>query len=155
MQLSPSWKLADVTTGTAISRAAIVAQHGLTDIQIATNLQALCVNILEPLSAKFGRSIMFATSGFRPGSSTSQHELGMAADIQFTDQRTGLSAEDYWARVQWAKENLPYDQFIIEYIGIKPWMHLSFNSASQRRQLLTAVRNSGKVQYVSGLQRLA
>lgn len=157
IQLSPNFKLSNVTTGTAISKAPVVAQHGLTEQEIVCNLKAVCVNILEPMAAQFGGSQkLLITSGFRPATArgTSQHERGMAVDVQFTDQWSGspITQDQLWERVMWVKDNIPYDQFIIEYLGRKPWLHLSFNrTGTNRRQQLTALKNG---HYQPGLSKL-
>jgi uncharacterized Zn-binding protein involved in type VI secretion len=159
LQLSPNFTVADLSTK-ALCAHQLQAQHGLTDVQIASNMKALCVNVLEPFAAKFGRTNMVINSGFRPtGSSVvasgySQHESGSAADIRFVDQNRGTITTDvWWDRVMWVKDNIPYDQMIVEYIHNKPWIHLSF-APTLRRQLLTAVLSGGKVTYPHGLQKL-
>jgi len=159
LQLSPNFTVGDLSTK-ALCAHKLQAQHGLTDVQIATNLKALCVNVLEPFAAKFGRTNMVINSAFRPtGSSVvasgySQHESGCAADIRFVDQNRGsISTDVWWDRVLWIKDNLPYDQMIVEYIHNKPWIHLSF-APTLRRQLLTAVLSGGRVTYPHGLQKL-
>jgi uncharacterized Zn-binding protein involved in type VI secretion len=159
LQLSQNFTVADLSTK-ALCAHQLQAQHGLTDVQIAANMKALCMNILEPFAAKFGRTNMVINSGFRPtGSSVvasgySQHESGSAADIRFVDQNRGtISTDVWWERVMWVKDNLPFDQMIVEYIHNKPWIHLSF-APTLRRQLLTAVLNGGRVTYPHGLQKL-
>jgi hypothetical protein len=147
LQLSPNFKLSDVTVGTAISRQGVVAQHGLTVAQIVCNLKGMCTNYLEPLAARYGRRNMIITSGFRAGSSKSQHERGMAADVQFLN----ISDDEYWVRAKWIKDNVCYDQFILEYLGNRPWLHGSFNRTGNRKQVLTAVTNGN---YVSGLKKM-
>jgi uncharacterized Zn-binding protein involved in type VI secretion len=160
MQLSPNFKLSEVSWGTPQSKKAIVAQWGLTDVQIAVNLKTLCMNVLEPLVAQYGRSELIITSAWRiAGSSNtsrghSQHEDGCAADIQFTSQYRNLSSDDWWARVMWIKDNIQYDQMIVEYVGHKPWVHLSYTTTQIRKQLLTAVTSGGKTTYPQGLQKL-
>jgi uncharacterized Zn-binding protein involved in type VI secretion len=159
LQLSPNFTVADLSSK-ALCAHQLQAQHGLTDVQIALNMKALCVNVLEPFASKFGRTNMVINSGFRPtGSSVvasgySQHESGSAADIRFVDQNRGSISNDvWWDRVLWVKDNLPYDQMIVEYIHNKPWIHLSF-APTLRRQLLTAVLSGGLVTYPHGLQKL-
>jgi uncharacterized Zn-binding protein involved in type VI secretion len=159
LQLSANFTVADLSSK-ALCAHQLQAQHSLTDVQIASNMKALAVNVLEPFAAQFGRTNMVINSGFRPtGSSVvasgySQHESGSAADIRFVDQNRGtISTDVWWTRVLWVKDNLPYDQMIVEYIHNKPWIHLSF-APTLRRQLLTAVLSGGRVTYPSGLQKL-
>jgi len=127
-QLSSNFTLGQVSTQTALSHYQVKAQHGLTVQQIVCNLQAWAENIGEALAAQYGRSNMLITSGFRHGSSVSQHERGQACDVQFP----GKSNNDLFAIAQWIRANIPFDQFIYEYGGNKPWFHLSFNRAGNR-----------------------
>jgi len=96
------------------------------------NLQALAVQVLEPLFAQFGPFRI--NSGIRNENSVknglSQHVKGQAADIQFN----GWNYDTYWNNAPWIKDNLPYDQFIFEHSpkGSNVWYHLSFNSAGNR-----------------------
>jgi uncharacterized Zn-binding protein involved in type VI secretion len=126
--LSPNFTLGSLTIQTALSRTAVKAQHGLTVPDMVCNLQAWAQNVGEALAAQYGRSNMLITSGFRAGSSTSQHERGQACDVQFP----GKSNNDLFAIAQWVRANIPFDQFIYEYGGNKPWFHLSFNRAGNR-----------------------
>ena len=85
------------------------------------------------------------------GNPTSQHPMGMAADIQFR----GIAKSEYYVIAQWVKDNVSYDQFLLEYkttgSGI-PWLHISFNKNNQRKQVLTLLNNST---YSQGLTQLA
>lgn len=143
-QLSPNYKLSDLTTNTVISNYSIRSQVGLTTNEIVCNLRLLCINILEPLKAQYPS--MFITSGFRHGSGRSQHNKGQAADCQFG----GFTFDQYWEAAKWIKQNLPYDQFIYEY-GRKPWCHLSYKPGG-RQQVLTRPSPGN---YKSGLIRYA
>ena len=127
-QLSPNFALGDVSTKTALSRYQVVAQHGLTVPDIVCNLQAWAEKVGEALSSQYGRASLLITSGFRPGSSTSQHERGQACDVQFP----GKPNSQLFTMAQWIRDNIAYDQFIWEFGGNKPWFHLSFNRAGNR-----------------------
>ena len=127
-QLSPGFTLGQLSTQAAVSHYQVVAQQGLSVEDIVCNLQAWAQNIGEALSAQYGRGNLLVTSGFRTGSSTSQHEKGQACDVQFpTRTNTQL-----YAMAQWIRDNIAYDQFIYEYGGNKPWFHLSFNRQGNR-----------------------
>lgn len=140
-QLSSQFTLGDLSSQTVFGRQAgsksgpVRAQVGLTYEDIVCNLKALAENSLEPLADKYGRSNMILTSGFRRGTGRSQHNRGMAIDIQWS----GISNEEYYNRAQWIKDNIAYDQFILEFGSRRPWHHISFNrmAGSQRRQVLT------------------
>jgi hypothetical protein len=126
--LSANYTAKELSTNAVISHYVIRAQHGLTVSDIVCNLQAVAQFILEPLVARYGKANFIITSAFRHGSSTSQHERGQAVDIQFplyTNQQV------YDVAV-WIKNNLNYDQLILEYGGNRPWIHCSFNRAGNR-----------------------
>jgi uncharacterized Zn-binding protein involved in type VI secretion len=146
-RLSPNFTLGDLSSKAVVSRAAVRAQNGLSKPEMVCNLKALAENVLEPLVAKYGRRSLIVTSGFRPGSNGSQHTKGQAADIQFA----GISDAEYWERAQWIQKNLRYDQFILEYLGNRPWFHLSWSKSGTRGQTLTAPRNGI---YKAGLLRI-
>jgi hypothetical protein len=143
-QLSPNFTLGHVSTNAVLSKYAVQAQAGLTKDEIVCNLKNLCVNILEVVKAQYPNMII--TSGFRHGNGRSQHQRGQASDVQFT----GFTFQEYWDAAQWVKDNVNYDQFILEY-GRKPWFHLSFDCEGNRGQVLTRTRPGV---YKPGLIRL-
>jgi hypothetical protein len=149
LQLSPNFTLGDCSTNTAVSRVAVQPQHSLQSSDIVCNLQALCVNCLESIASKWGRSTMILTSGFRRDTGgSSQHELGQAMDLQFT----GISDAEYYNRAVYIKENFNYDQLILEYMAPHPWIHISWKkTGSNRRQVLTAPAQGV---YNTGLQQV-
>jgi hypothetical protein len=124
-RLSPHFNLGMLSSNAAVSKYAVVPQHGLSKQDIVCNLKAIAEQILEPILAKYPN--MFVTSGFRsPANSNSQHQRGQAVDIQFR----GASKTDYFEIAKWIKQHIPYDQMLLEYksFGTKmPWIHLSFN----------------------------
>lgn len=117
--------------------ATIAPQNGLTVQEVCDNLKALIVNIWVPLKTEFPDA--FITCSFRKGgvgSPTSQHPRGMAMDIQYSK----ASKADYYTRAIWIRDNLPYDQFLLEYKTTgtgKPWHHISFNKNGNRAQVCT------------------
>lgn len=126
-QLSPNFTLGALSTRAVISHYQVRAQAGLTVPDIVCNLQGLAVNILERLLLQYGPRFIL-TSGFRHGSGSSQHERGQAVDIQFPSH----SNSQVYDIAVWARDNLPYDQLILEYPGNRPWIHMSFNRAGNR-----------------------
>lgn len=159
-QLSPNFTLGDLSSQTVFglqagqSSGPVVAQNGLSESDIVCNLKALAENVLEPLVALYGRQNMVLTSGFRQGSSNSQHNKGEAIDIQWSDiQRDGY----YDRAVEIKNSGIPFDQFILEYGNNNPWHHISFSrtKTEQRRSILTYnVRRSGN-KYSPGLTNFA
>lgn len=128
----------------AVFPHSIRAQNGLSVSDIICNLKHLAVNILEPLKAKYPD--IRINSGFRAGTSNSQHNKGQAVDIQVP----GAAASVYSDMAAWIVKNLPVDQFILEH-GRSVWLHISYNSiGTQRGQLLT-YWPKGSPQYKPGL----
>jgi hypothetical protein len=117
--------------------ATIAPQNGMTVQDVCDNLKALITNVWVPLKEQFPDA--FITCSFRKGgvgSPTSQHPRGMAMDIQYSK----ASKADYYTRALWIRDNISYDQFLLEYktTGTKnPWHHLSFNRAGNRAQVCT------------------
>lgn len=130
-KLSDNYTIKDLSIGTIFPHN-IVAQNGLSVPDILGNMQALARNILEPLRVRYpGFRI---NSAFRKGTGTSQHNKGMAVDIQWP----GLSPAGYSPIAEWITQNLPIDQLIFEH-GASIWLHISYNRTlpNQRGQLLT------------------
>jgi hypothetical protein len=103
----------------------IRAQHGLTVDQIINNLSTVATNALDLIKDQYPN--MKINSGFRPASGTSQHERGQAIDISFS----GIPRRDYLEIAQWVIENVPYDQFLLEYAN-GAWLHLSLKPDGNR-----------------------
>jgi hypothetical protein len=136
IQLSPSFTLGKLSKYAPASAHVVVAQQGLTTSQIVGNLQLLAINSLEIIKKKFPD--MQVTSGFRVGTGKSQHEKGQAADMQFASANGNKAL--YYQYAQWIRDNVPFDQLILEYknTGTKlPWIHVSFNGPSNRGSILT------------------
>jgi hypothetical protein len=130
-KLSANFTIRNLTIG-AVFAHNIVPQNGLTVADIICNLKGVAENILEPLNRQFpGVRI---NSGFRKGAGSSQHNKGMAIDVQWP----GIKPSEYTARAVWVRANLPYDQLIFEH-GNSIWLHISYNrtTARQRNALLT------------------
>jgi hypothetical protein len=130
-KLSASFTIRNLTIG-AVFAHNIVPQNGLTVADIICNLKGVAENILEPLNRQFPG--VRVNSGFRKGTGTSQHNKGMAIDVQWP----GIKPSEYTARALWVRANLPYDQLIFEH-GNSIWLHISYNrtTARQRNALLT------------------
>jgi hypothetical protein len=125
------------------------------DQAVISNLQALAVNVLQPIRDHFARGVK-VNSGFRHpevnarvgGSRTSDHTRGMAADIEIPGVPNHELAE-------WIKANLPYTQLILEFytrgVPDSGWVHVSYDPANLKKQDLTAIRENGKTIYLNGL----
>ena len=133
-----SFKLSQNTTlgmfsNQALFKHNIQAQAGLSVADIICNLKTLANNVYEQLIAKYPGARI--NSGFRTVTSgKSQHEKGMACDIQWS----GISNAEYLERAKWIASNLTFDQMIFEH-GNSIWIHLSYNrvSGSQRKNIMT------------------
>lgn len=108
----------------------VPAQMGLKPDQIVCNLSQLCVNAWEPIKQRYPNVIM--TNGLRTGSKIGggAHGTGQAMDIQFTKSGGGsIPPKDYFEIAQWVKNNIPYDQLILEYSTSRgylvAWLHVS------------------------------
>lgn len=127
------------------------ATGGLSVEEIVCNLKLLAVNCIEPIKAKYPNALV--TNTWRPfqGNPRSQHPKGQAADIQFR----GVSKAAYYDIAQWIKDNVSYDQLLLEYkttgSGL-PWIHISFNKDQSRAQVLTLLNDKT---YSQGLTQLA
>jgi zinc D-Ala-D-Ala carboxypeptidase len=118
------------------------------DPQVAENLKTLCEKVLEPLREGMKCPIKIS-SGYRSpelnkligGAKASQHNVGQAVDIDLD----GKNAEVF----EYIANNLDFDQMIWEFGDDKnpDWVHVSYNAAGNRKQLLKAVKSGGKTQY--------
>lgn len=134
LKLSPRMTLGQVSSNAAVSKASVVAQNGLEVAEIICNLQSVCLNVIEKVLDKYPNA--FVTSGFRKGTSKSQHNVGEAVDIQIR----GISKAQYYEVAKDLAASLPvYDQFILEYAvtANAPWIHISCKRGSNRRQVMT------------------
>lgn len=124
------------------------------DEQLA-NLVALCECVLQPVRDHFGKGVK-VNSGLRTpevnakvgGSKTSDHCKGMAADIEIP----GVANADL---AKWITDNLEFRQVILEFykpgIPDSGWVHVSYNPADNKKQVLTATKQNGKTVYLQGL----
>ena len=150
-KLSPNFTLGQLTSRSACSATPLVAQAGLSYGQILQNLQALALNVCEPVFNLYPS--MYITSGFRRtgDNPTSQHPKGQAVDIQFK----GIPQSDYFKIANLLAQSLNYDQLLLEYSAYtkNPWIHISFSFNSRNRnQVLTFWNNKTHTQ---GLVQLA
>lgn len=117
--------------------ATVAPANGITVQQCCDNLRLLVINVIDPIKKQYPD--MFVTNTVRSkgnGAPGSQHSFGMACDIQYSK----ASNADYFTRAQWIKDNLSFDQFLLEYKTTgtkKPWHHLSFKAGANRAQVCT------------------
>ena len=147
-QISKYYTIGMLSSKAVVTHDKLKRQHNLEIPEIACNLKNLAENCLDLIKAKY--SNMIVTSGFRHGTTTSQHQRGMAGDMQFT----GASKGDYYDIATWIKSNISFDQLLLEYktTGTRnPWIHISFNSAGNRGEVMTYMNDKKKA---NGLHKL-
>jgi zinc D-Ala-D-Ala carboxypeptidase len=147
MNLSPHFTLEEFTVSQTATRLGI---NNLPSPVVIANLQNLCINLLEPLRTRLGRTIKIS-SGYRcnllnakvGGADNSQHTFGEAADIIVQ----GITPYEVACIV---RDEFNYDQCILEF---GEWTHLSLRMipTSNRRMPLTAMKKDGRTVYVGGI----
>jgi len=137
MNLSQHFTLEEMTKSQTGSRKGIDNTPGQKEIE---NLKQLCENVLEKIRIHFGRPLN-VNSGYRGpalnkaigGAKNSQHMTGQAADIE-------IAGMDNKILFCWIKDNMEFDQLILEYykegIPDSGWVHVSWNSQGNRKQVL-------------------
>jgi hypothetical protein len=152
MNLSANFTLKELTKSDTATRLGL---DNTPNEQALENLKTLCEKVLQPVRDHFGKSVT-VNSGYRSpesnaavgGSKTSDHCLGMAADIEIP----GVPNHEL---AQWISENLNYTQLILEFytLGVPDsgWVHVSYDPANLKKQELTAVKQNGKTVYLPGL----
>ena len=152
MNLTQNFTLAEMT------KSETALRHGMDNSpnqEQISNLQALAVNVLQPIRDHYKRGVK-VNSGFRHpdvnarvgGSRTSDHTRGMAADIEIPGVANAELAG-------WIQQNLDYTQLILEFytpgVPDSGWVHVSYDPANLKKQVLTAMREDGKTVYKPGL----
>lgn len=138
IQLSPHFQLDEFTRSNTASTLGI---DNVPSIAAISNLQQLCIHVLEPLRAHAARPINIS-SGYRSesvnravgGATNSQHLTGEAADISIPDEATGRE----W--MKWLQANCPFHQLIWERASpraTRHWIHVSYRQdAPNRHQVI-------------------
>jgi len=151
--LSPNFTVEMLSSKAAVTRDPIQAQLGLTYGEIVFNLQAVALNVLEPVKKLYPNMIVtsaFRSAGNKSNAVTSPHPKGQGVDIQFP----GIDKKEYYNIALKLAKVLKYDQILLEYKSTGsglPWIHVGF-AANNRGQLLTFFNQSVHSQ---GLTQLA
>lgn len=157
MQLSENYSLKQLCSS-QLAPKKIVSQHGISPGQLVCNLKHLAVNVLEEVRKQYPE--IRITSGLRfggagkhmdPGKTNiSQHEKGMAVDIQFGGQ---YKPSNYYDIAVLLSKSIAYDQLILEYSNnLKTaWIHISYNPNGNRKMLLTY---NNQAKHSTGLSKL-
>ena len=134
MHLSKNFTLAELTKSQTAERKGI---NNTPNSEAIENLKMLADNILQPVRDEFGSFIV--SSGYRcpelsiaiGSSKNSQHCKGQAADFE-------VANVDNYLLAQWIRDNLVFDQLILECYtgGNTGWIHCSYAQRA-RKELLT------------------
>ena len=119
------------------------------------NLKALAVNILQPIRSQFEKPVIIS-SAFRCAQLCL--EIGSSIHSQHTALNNAAAADfeipgiDNKELATWIKENLIFDQLILEYYRegepTSGWVHCSYSTDLNRKQSLIAYRDdANKTQY--------
>jgi hypothetical protein len=149
MKLSENLTLAEVTKSTT------AIKNGISNIpsdEHLDNLVDIAQKVFQPIRDYFGVPIAI-TSGYRSealnkligGSLTSQHSKGEALDFD-ADVFGGVTNAEIF---DYIIAELDFDQVIWEFgKDTQPdWVHVSYKSEGNRRQVLQAYRWNGKTHY--------
>lgn len=123
-----------------LCNSTIASQKGIDNTpnqDIINNLTLLIDRVLDPIREKWGKPIII-NSGYRcdelnkavGGVKTSQHRLGMAADITTGDKENNKKLFELIKSI-----NIDFDQLIDE--SNFTWMHISYNKDKNRKQILS------------------
>ena len=152
MNLTKNFTLVELCKSETALRFGMANEPGETELG---NLKLLCEAVLQPVRDHFNRGVK-VNSGFRHplvnakvgGSSTSDHCQGRAADIEIPGVANAVLA-------QYIADHLDYKQLILEFytpsILDSGWVHVSYDPANLKKQVLTATRKDGKTVYLPGL----
>lgn len=152
MQLTNNFSLAEMVKSETALRHDMDNTPGEAEI---ASLRLLCEKILQPVREHYGKGVK-VNSGFRHpdvnakvgGSKTSDHCKGQAADIEIP----GIPNADL---AIWIMDNLEYTQLILEFytpgVPDSGWVHVSYDPANLKNQVLTATKKDGKTVYLPGL----
>lgn len=151
MKLSPNFTLAEMTVSQTAFRKGI---DNKPSDEVVENLRKTA-EFLEIIRATVGAPII-VSSGYRSaelnkavgGSATSDHVEGYAADFNIP----GMTPIEVARAIRGS--GLKFDQLILEGVGpASPdgqWVHISVDP-KMRNEVLTMVRQSGKIVYKKGL----
>jgi len=152
MQLTNNFSLAEMVKSDTALRHDMDNTPGEAEI---ANLKTLCEKVLQPVRDHYGVGVK-VNSGYRSpdvnskvgGSRTSDHCRGQASDIEIP----GVPNADL---AVWIMENLDYTQLILEFytpgVPDSGWVHVSYDPANLKKQVLTATKKDGKTVYLPGL----
>jgi zinc D-Ala-D-Ala carboxypeptidase len=158
MQISEHFSLDELTRSSTATQIGDPNQPGEAAL---ASLKTLCTKVLEPVRLHFGQSVRI-NSGYRSprtnsavgSSSTSQHRLGEAADLEIP----GITNAEI---AIWIRDHLAFDQLILENyrpgVAGSGWVHVSYRAGrlrgvNGRNGVMTMVLGSHGTIYSSGIR---
>lgn len=135
-QLSQHFMLSEFTRSATAIRLGI---DNSAEPDVIEALQNLCINVLEPIRARFG--VLRITSGYRcpklnmqvGGSRTSQHMFGEAADIHVGNIEMARKIYCF------VLEHLDFDQMLLEMKGGHVHcLHISYSTEHENRHKVSS-----------------
>ena len=152
MKLSNYVSLAEVTRSDTAKRKGI--DNSPTEEHLE-NLKTICVDVFDKVREHFGVPL-YISSGYRSaalnkaigGSATSDHNNGRALDLDQDGHGNGVTNADVF---NFIKDNLEFDQLIWEFGSSQnpDWVHVGYRKGANRKQILKAIKDSGKTKYVA------
>ena len=150
MKISKHLTLEECTRSATADKLGIVNNNP--NQSIIENMQLLAEKVFEPIREHF-KTPIYVSSMYRglnlnqaiKGSITSQHCSGQAMDIDM-DSKGKPTNKDIF---DFIKKNLEFDQMIWEFGNDKQpdWVHVSYTSGKNRKQILKAKKINGKTTY--------
>jgi hypothetical protein len=152
MKLSNYVSLSEVTKSDTAKRKGISNEPTPEHLE---NLKTICTEVFDKVREHFGVPI-YISSGYRSaalnkaigGSSTSDHNLGRALDLDQDGHGNGVTNMEVF---EFIKDNLEFDQLIGEFQradGNFDWVHVGYRKGANRKQILVAYRDAaGKTKY--------
>ena len=152
MKLSNYVSLAEVTKSDTAKRKGISNEPTPEHLE---NLKTISTEVFDKVREHFGVPI-YISSGYRSaalnkaigGSSTSDHNLGRALDLDQDGRGNGVTNMEVF---EFIKDNLEFDQLIGEFQradGNFDWVHVGYRKGANRKQILVAYRDAaGKTKY--------
>jgi zinc D-Ala-D-Ala carboxypeptidase len=144
IKLSDNFRLSELTKSNTALRLGIDNTPSQEEID---RLEYLCLRVLQPVRNYYNRSVI-VSSGFRclqlnqelKSGNRSQHVRGEAADFEIP----GL---DNYEVACWVRDNLEYDQLILEFYDGSPssgWIHVSIKEEGNNRMECLTI-NKGNI----------
>ena len=151
MKISPNLTLAEVSKSQTAQRRGF---NNEPEGEHLSNLITLANNVFQPMREHFGKPI-FVSSGYRSdklnkaigGSKTSQHCKGEALDLDNDGRGYPSNADIFW----YIYDHLEFDQLIFEFGSMEnpSWVHVSYKSEGNRKQVLRASKSNGRTIYTN------